>query len=311
MISCTILIGVTDQTYQPTLSQLRAFVAIAEYRHFGTAAAHLNVSQPTLSQALASLENGLGLQLIERSTRRVLVTAAGKRLLPQAMATLEAADRFVATAAGDGLGGTLRMGIIPTVAPYVLPTLLPELRRRLPALVPHVIEDQTARLLDGLRSGVLDVAMMALPSEATGMVEIPLYTEEFVLVTPLGHALAGRSDIAPAALDELPLLLLDEGHCLRDQTLDLCRSQDVRPGPVGDTRAASLTTVVQCVGGGLGVTLIPEMAVAAETSRGTLDIARFAAPAPGRTVGLVFRGSTARVEDYEQLAEIIRAQRPI
>ncbi|MBB5911316.1 LysR family hydrogen peroxide-inducible transcriptional activator [Nocardia transvalensis] len=301
----------TDQTYQPTLSQLRAFVAIAEYRHFGTAAARLSVSQPTLSQALASLENGLGLQLIERSTRRVLVTAAGKRLLPQAMATLEAADRFVASASGDGLSGTLRLGLIPTVAPYVLPSLLPELRGQLPALIPHVIEDQTARLLDGLRTGVLDVALLALPSEATGLVEIPLYTEEFVLVTPRGHELAGRTDVSPAALDNLPLLLLDEGHCLRDQTLDLCRSQDVRPGPVGDTRAASLATVVQCVAGGLGVTLIPEMAVAAETARGTLDIARFAPPAPGRTLGLVFRGSTARTEDYEQLAEIIRAQRPV
>ncbi|MFI5779712.1 hydrogen peroxide-inducible genes activator [Nocardia sp. NPDC051570] len=301
----------TDQTYQPTLSQLRAFVAIAEYRHFGTAAARLNVSQPTLSQALASLENGLGLQLIERSTRRVLVTAAGKRLLPQAMATLEAADRFVASAAGDGLRGTLRLGIIPTVAPYVLPSLLPELRSRLPTLVPYVIEDQTARLLDGLRTGVLDVALLAVPTESTGFVEIPLYSEEFVLIAPRGHELAGRTDLAPEALDRLPLLLLDEGHCLRDQTLELCRARDVRPGPVGDTRAASLATVVQCVAGGLGVTLIPEMAVPAETARGTLEIARFAAPAPGRTLGLVFRGSTARIEDYENLAEIIRSGRPL
>ncbi|MFF0529908.1 hydrogen peroxide-inducible genes activator [Nocardia amikacinitolerans] len=301
----------TDQTYQPTLSQLRAFVAIAEYRHFGTAAARLNVSQPTLSQALAALENGLGLQLIERSTRRVLVTAAGMRLLPQAMATLEAADRFVASATGDGLGGTLRMGIIPTVAPYVLPALLPELRKRLPALVPQVVEDQTARLLEGLRTGVLDVALLALPTENSGLVEIPLYTEEFVLVTPRGHALAGRKDIEPAVLGTLPLLLLDEGHCLRDQTLDLCRSIDVHPGAVGDTRAASLATVVQCVAGGLGVTLIPEMAVAAETARGTLETARFADPAPGRTIGLAFRASSARSDDYEYLAAIIRAHRPM
>lgn len=310
MIGRTILIGVTDQTYQPTLSQLRAFVAIAEYRHFGTAAARLSVSQPTLSQALASLENGLGLQLIERSTRRVLVTPAGKRLLPQAIATLEAADRFVASAAGSGPGGTLRMGIIPTVAPYVLPTLLPELRTRLPGLVPHVIEDQTARLLDGLRSGVLDVALLALPTEASGVVEIPLYKEEFVVVVPRGHAYAGRTDLKPSDLDSVPLLLLDEGHCLRDQTLDLCRTNDVHPGTVGDTRAASLATVVQCVAGDLGVTLIPEMAVTAETSRGTLDIARFAAPAPGRTLGLAYRASTARTDDYIRLAEIIRAHRP-
>ncbi|MFC4374652.1 hydrogen peroxide-inducible genes activator [Nocardia halotolerans] len=300
----------SDQTYQPTLSQLRAFVAVAEYRHFGTAAARLTVSQPTLSQALASLENGLGLQLIERSTRRVLVTAAGMRLLPQAMATLEAADRFVASATGDSLGGVLRLGMIPTVAPYVLPELLPELRSKLPNLVPQVVEDQTARLLDGLRTGVLDVAVLALPSEAPGLVEIPLYSEEFVLVTPRGHELAGRTDLAAGALTDLPLLLLDEGHCLRDQTMELCRTADVHPGAVGDTRAASLTTVVQCVAGGLGVTLIPEMAVAAESSRGTLDTARFAAPAPGRTIGLAYRASSARAEDYEYLAALIRSKRP-
>ncbi|AYF78245.1 hydrogen peroxide-inducible genes activator [Nocardia yunnanensis] len=300
----------TDQSYQPTLSQLRAFVAIAEYRHFGTAATRLSVSQPTLSQALASLENGLGLQLIERSTRRVLVTADGKRLLPQAIATLEAADRFVASAAGQGLGGPLRLGIIPTVAPYVLPTLLPELRRRMPSLAPHIIEDQTARLLTGLRSGVLDVALLALPSGAAGLIEIPLYTEEFVLVLPRGHRLAGRSDLKIADLEALPLLLLDEGHCLRDQTLELCRTGAAHPGAVGDTRAASLATVVQCVAGGLGVTLIPAMAVGAETARGTLDIATFAAPAPGRTVGLAFRSSTARGEDYDVLAEVVRECRP-
>ncbi|MBH0775144.1 hydrogen peroxide-inducible genes activator [Nocardia bovistercoris] len=300
----------TDQTYQPTLSQLRAFVAIAEYRHFGTAAARLSVSQPTLSQALAALENGLGLQLIERSTRKVLVTAAGVRLLPQAMATLEAADRFVASATGDGLGGTLRMGIIPTVAPYVLPSLLPQLRRRLPDLRPQIIEDQTTRLLEGLRGGVLDVALLALPTQTHGIVEIPLYDEEFVLVAPSGHELAGRVDLTPDSLDALPLLLLDEGHCLRDQTLDLCRSVDAHPAAVGDTRAASLSTVVQCVAGGLGVTLIPQMAVAAETGRAAIDTAHFAAPAPGRTIALAYRASTARAEDYEFLAAIIRAHRP-
>lgn len=299
-----------DQSYQPTLSQLRAFVAIAEYRHFGAAATRLDVSQPTLSQALAALENGLGLQLIERSTRRVLVTAAGARLLPEAAATLEAADRFLASATGDALGGVLRMGIIPTVAPYVLPTLLPTLHRKLPALTPQIIEDKTARLLDELRAGVLDVAVLALPAESSGLVEIPLYTEEFVLVVPAGHELAGRTDIEPGTLDALPMLLLDEGHCLRDQTLELCRSADIHPGAVGDTRAASLPTVVQCVAGGLGITLIPEMAVAAETGRGTLETARFAAPAPGRTLGLVFRASTARADDYAYLAEIIRTQRP-
>lgn len=301
----------SDQSYQPTLSQLRAFVAVAEHRHFGAAATSLDVSQPTLSQALAALENGLGLQLIERSTRRVLVTEAGRRLLPQAIATLDAADRFLSAANGDTLGGVLRMGIIPTVAPYLLPALLPTLRRRLPALTPQIVEDRTARLLDELRTGSLDVAVLALPADVPGVVEIPLYTEDFVVVVPAGHELAGRTDLAPAALDSLPILLLDEGHCLRAQTLELCRSAEIRPGAAGDTRAASLSTVVQCVAGGLGVTLIPEMAVAAETGRGALDIVRFAAPAPGRTLGLVYRASTARADDYAYLAEVIRTQQPI
>lgn len=301
----------SDQSYQPTLSQLRAFVAVAENRHFGAAATRLAVSQPTLSQALAALENGLGLQLIERSTRRVLVTEAGRRLLPQAIATLDAADRFLSAANGDTFGGVLRMGIIPTVAPYLLPALLPTLRRRLPALTPRIVEDRTAHLLDELRAGSLDVAVLALPAEVPGVVEIPLYAEDFVLVVPAGHELAGRTDLAPSALDTLPILLLDEGHCLRAQTLELCRSAEVRPGAVGDTRAASLSTVVQCVAGGLGVTLIPEMAVAAETGRGALDTVRFAAPAPGRTLGLVYRASTARAGDYAYLAEVIRTQRPV
>lgn len=309
-MNITIVIGVPDPNYQPTLSQLRAFVAIAEYRHFGTAAARLGVSQPTLSQALAALENGLGLQLIERSTRRVLVTATGRRLLPQAVSTLEAADRFLASANGDGLGAALRMGIIPTAAPYVLPTLLPALRQQVPTLVPQIVEDRTAHLVDALRTGLLDVAVAALPIETAGLIEIPLYTEEFVLVTPADHELAGRDDIKPADLDSLPLLLLDEGHCLREQTLDMCRAADVHTGPVGDTRAASLTTVVQCVAGGLGVTLIPRMAVAVETGRAGLATARFADPAPGRTLGLAFRASTVRGDDYRYLAELIRAQQP-
>lgn len=311
MIGLDILIGVSDQQYQPTLSQLRAFVAVATHRHFGTAAARLNVSQPTLSQGLASLEAGLGVQLIERSTRRVLVTPDGARLLSQAKAIVDAADGFVAAAAGvtDPLTGPLRLGLIPTVAPYVLPTLLPELRTRMPSLSLHVIEDQTARLLESLRAGTLDVAVLALPSGMSGLIEIPLYAEDFVLVVPPAHALAGRDDVSPAVLDELPLLLLDEGHCLRDQTLDLCRSVDAHPLS-GDTRATSLATVVRCVAGGLGVTLIPASSVAVECAAGDLAVARFEEPTPGRTIGLVFRSSSGRADDYRALAEVLREVAP-
>ncbi|MDI9918785.1 hydrogen peroxide-inducible genes activator [Rhodococcus sp. IEGM 1379] len=300
-----------DQTYQPSLSQLRAFVSVAEHRHFGTAAARLGVSQPTLSQALAALEAGLGVQLIERSTRRVLVTGDGQRLLGQAKVILEAAEGFVASAAGTGdhLAGLLRIGLIPTVAPYVLPTLLPALRDSMPAVVPRIIEDQTARLLDALRSGALDVALLALPAGAPGLIEIPLYDEDFVLVVPVEHGLAGRVDLTAEVLDELPLLLLDDGHCLRDQTLDLCRSVDAHP-LAGDTRATSLATIVQCVAGGLGVTLVPESAVAVESRRAELATATFAAPAPGRTIGLVFRSSSGRAEGFGQLADVVKSVAP-
>lgn len=306
-----ILIGVSDQQYQPTLSQLRAFVAVATYRHFGTAAARLNVSQPTLSQGLASLEAGLGVQLIERSTRRVLVTPDGARLLNQAKSIVEAADGFVAAAAGvtDPLTGPLRLGLIPTVAPYVLPTLLPELRNRMPSLSLHVIEDQTARLLESLRAGTLDAAVLALPAGVPGVIEIPLYAEDFVLVVPPGHSLAGRDDVPLTTLDELPLLLLDEGHCLRDQTLDLCRSVDAHPLS-GDTRATSLATVVRCVAGGLGVTLIPASSVAVECAGGDLEVASFTEPAPGRTIGLVFRSTSGRADDYCALADVLQEVAP-
>jgi LysR family transcriptional regulator, hydrogen peroxide-inducible genes activator len=296
----------TDKSYQPTIAGLRAFVAVAEKQHFSGAATTLGVSQPTLSQALSALETGLGVQLVERSTRRVFLTAEGKQLLPHAQAVIEAATGFVAAAAGasDPLQGSIRLGLIPTVAPYVLPTLLAGLADRLPALTLRVIEDQTARLLTGLRQGSLDAALIALPAEASGITEIPVYDEDFVLALPPGHALAGKRRVPPTALAELPLLLLDEGHCLRDQALDVCHKAGVR-AELANTRAASLATAVQCVAGGLGVTLIPQSAVPVETARSRLELAYFGTPRPGRRIGLVFRSSSGREEPYRQLAELI------
>jgi LysR family hydrogen peroxide-inducible transcriptional activator len=168
----------------------------------------------------------------------------------------------------------------------------------------RVIEDQTERLLTGLREGAVDAALIALPAEAAGLTEIPIYEEDFVLALPPGHALAGKRRVSPSALADLPLLLLDEGHCLRDQTLDICRNAGVR-AQLANTRAASLATAVQCVTGGLGVTLIPQTAVAVEADRSGLELAYFAAPRPGRRIGLVFRTSSGREEPYRQLAEII------
>ncbi|MGA9493994.1 MAG: hydrogen peroxide-inducible genes activator [Mycobacterium sp.] len=296
----------TDKTYQPTIAGLRAFVAVAEKQHFGGAATVLGVSQSTLSQALSALESGLGVQLVERSTRRVFLTTEGRQLLPQAQAVIEAATAFTAAAAGasDPLQGDIRLGLIPTVAPYVLPTLLAGLADRLPSLTLRLIEDQTERLLTGLREGSVDAALIALPTDTSGITEIPIYDEDFVLALPPGHPLAGKRRVPPTALAELPLLLLDEGHCLRDQALDVCRKAGVQ-AELANTRAASLATAVQCVTGGLGVTLIPQSAVTVETARSRLELAYFATPRPGRRIGLVFRSSSGREASYRQLAGLI------
>jgi LysR family transcriptional regulator, hydrogen peroxide-inducible genes activator len=306
VIFATILIGMTDKSFQPTLAGLRAFVAVAEKHHFGGAATTLGVSQSTLSQALAGLEAGLDTRLVERSTRRVRVTTEGMQLLPLAQAVVEAADAFNAAAAGasDPLQGSLRLGLIPTVAPYVLPAVLAGLARRLPALTLRVIEDQTERLLTALREGALDAALIALPADAVGVTEVPIYAEDFLLAVPPGHPLSGKHRVPAAVLAELPLLLLDEGHCLRDQTLDVCQKAGVR-AELADTRAASLATAVQCVTGGLGVTLIPQSAAPVEAARSQLGLAQFAAPRPGRRIGLVFRSSSGRDESYRRLAGII------
>jgi LysR family transcriptional regulator, hydrogen peroxide-inducible genes activator len=296
----------TDKSFQPTLAGLRAFVAVAEKRHFGSAATTLGVSQSTLSQALAALETGLGSHLVERSTRRVRVTPEGVQLLPLARAVIEAAEAFSAAAAGtsDPLQGSMRLGLIPTVAPYVLPAVLAGLAQRLPALTLRVVEDQTERLLASLRDGALDAALISLPADAAGLTSIPIYDEDFVLALPPGHPLSGKRRVPVSALAELPLLLLDEGHCLRDQALEVCQKAGIR-ADLADTRAASLATAVQCVAGGLGATLIPQSAAPIEAARSRLGLAEFAAPRPGRRVGLVFRSSSGRDESYRRLAAII------
>lgn len=296
----------TDKTYQPTIAGLRAFVAIAEKRQFSGAATALGVSQSTLSQALAALEAGLRIQLVERSTRRVFLTTRGTELLPRAQAVVEAADAFSAAAGGstDPLQTGMRLGLIPTVAPYVLPTVLAGIAERLPGLSLRVTEDQTERLLAVLREGGLDAALIALPAEGAGVAAIPIYDEDFVLALPPGHPLAGKRRVPATALADLPLLLLDEGHCLRDQALDICHTAGVR-AELANTRAASLATAVQCVTGGLGVTLIPQSAVPVEASRSRLGLAQFAAPRPGRRIGLVYRSSSGRDESYRQLAGLI------
>lgn len=301
-----------NKEYRPTLAQLRTFVTIAENKHFGTAATKLNISQPSLSQALVALEQGLEVQLIERSTRKVIVTAVGETLLPYAKATLEAADAFMSHARGahGTLAGPLTIGIIPTVAPYILPSLLTSLADAYPELEPRIVEEQTATLLQRLRDGQLDLAIMALPAEAAGMVEVPLYEERFRMVTYPEHPLAGRQDLQLADLDDADLLLLDDGHCLRDQILDLCRNAHINPSEAANniTRASSLTTIMQLVMAGLGATLVPESALPAECGGKDLSVGGFAPSVSAqREVGLVYRSSAARATEYRQFGEHVAA----
>ena len=307
---CYIVIGMSNKEYRPTLAQLRTFVTIAENKHFGTAAAKLAISQPSLSQALVALETGLGVQLIERSTRRVIVTPSGDALLTYAKATLDAAEAFLSYARGanGNLSGPLTIGMIPTIAPYILPNLLHLINAELPELEPRIVEDQTKHLLEQLRDGHIDLAVLAVPTDQPGLIEIPLYTEDFVVVVPHDHKLAGRDDLTIDALRGLNLLLLDDGHCLRDQVVDLCRSADFTPDNrnTAVTRAASLATVTQCVSGGLGSTLIPLSAVAAECQRDSLAIAQFnPAVNASRTIGLVYRGSTSRTDEFATFGTLI------
>lgn len=299
-----------NKKYKPTIAQLRTFVTVAEQKHFVSAANKLGISQPSLSQALAALESGLGIQLIERSTRRVIVTPIGEQLLPFAKATLEAADAFVAHSRGAGgeLAGPLNIGIIPTVAPYILPTLLTLIAEEFPELEPRIVENQTESLLQRLRDGHIDVAVLATPTGATRVTEIPLYDEAFAIVTNPDNPLAGRGDLTLDALRDLELLLLDDGHCLRDQIVELCQLAEVdrSPGAQSATRAASLTTVVQLVVAGLGSTLVPMSAVATECARPGIAVSAFADGVEAkRTVGLVMRSSSRRQQEFTRLGELI------
>lgn len=296
--------------YRPTIAQLRTFATIAEFGHFGTAASHLGISQPSLSQALAALENGLGVQLIERSTRKVIITPIGRTLLPFAQNTLESLETFVAHARGanGGLVGTLTVGMIPTIAPYLLPEFLTTLPDAAPDLAPRIVEEKTPHLLDGLRQGKIDVAVVGLPTDTSGLQTVDLYTEEFVLVVDEKSPFAGRTDVTVEELAHTELLLLDDGHCLRDQIREMCRSVEMAKDPRrSETRAASLSTVMQLVSAGFGATLVPLSAVATECNRPGIALATFAGGAKraGRTVGLAYRSSTTRHEEYAALGEIL------
>ncbi|MBX3162487.1 MAG: LysR family transcriptional regulator [Deltaproteobacteria bacterium] len=295
---------------RPTIRQLEGLVAVADHGSFRRAAASLGISQPALSAQVQAAEHLLGVQVFERDRRRVLVTPAGEEVVARARLALTAVDEVRATARrrAEPLVGPLRLGVIPTIAPYWLPALLPAIRTRFPRLELILREEQTSRLLAQLDTGQLDVALLALPVPGD-LTTAAVAREDFLVAAPRGApVLSRRGALKERDLDAETVLLLEDGHCLRDQALAVCS----RGGAVEsmEVRGTSLPTLVQMVAGGLGVTLLPEAAAAALVgrTRGPIGLARFATPAPGRTIGLAWRTSSARLREFRLLAEALRTE---
>ena len=287
-----------------TLRQLRYVEAVAYHGHFGRAAEACAVSQPALSMQIRDLEDTLGSALFERGSRQVRMTAFGEAFVGRARDILRSVDELadLARASREALSGRLRIGVIPTVAPYLLPAIVCRLQRLSPALDIHVRETVTPRLLEELGEGRLDTAIVALPVSEPSLDEVALFSEDFVLVR---HAMDAAQPVpAPDRLREMRLLLLEEGHCFRDQALSFCRARPGRPREVLD--GSSLSTLVQMVGAGIGVTLIPEMAIAVETRSAPVSVARFEEPQPSRTIGMVWRRTSPLARQLAQVAEVVR-----
>jgi len=284
-------------------------VAVSETLHFGRAARQCAVTQPALSAQIQQVEDLLGVQIFERGRRRVLVTPAGARLVAQAREALAAIDSLVSLAETGGrpLVGPLRLGVIPTVAPYFLPPLLPAVRKAYPELRLILREEQTGRLVSQLEAGALDVVLIALPVQEADLVELPLFDEPFVFVAPEDHPLVRRgARISESVLEGEEVLLLEDGHCLRDQALSICKRAGARtPDRI---QATSLSTLVQMVANGLGVTLLPERALDQELRPESGLVARsFRPPAPTRSIGLAWRRGAAREAEYEELGKCLQA----
>lgn len=285
-----------------TLRQLRYFDALARLGHFGRAAAACAVTQPALSMQIKELEDAVGGVLLERSARQVVLTKFGEELAARARDILRAVDELgeFARASRDRLAGRLDIGMIPTVAPYLLPRVMGNLTRLHPELDIHVRESVTPKLIEELGEGRLDAAIVALPVSEPWLTEVALFTENFLLVRSGEDA--GRPVPSIERLREMRLLLLEEGHCFREQALAFCK---VQVPPREMLEASSLSTLVQMVGAGMGVTLIPEMAVAVETRSAPVAVARFKDPQPERSIGMVWRRTTPLARQLQQIAEVV------
>ena len=295
-----------------TLTELRYIVAVARERHFGHAAETCFVSQPTLSVAVKKLEDELGVTLFERGPGEVSVTPAGTQIVEQAQRVLEEAARIreIAAAGKDPLAGPLRLGAIYTIGPYLLPKLIPILRKTAPAMQLLIQENFTHRLGEELRSGEVDVILVALPFEQPGVVTRAVYDEPFLVAVPKGHPWESRKRITSEELTSESLLLLGEGHCFRDQVLEICHTVRARErSPLAKTvEGGSLETIRQMVAGGVGITVLPATSTA--TGGGPADLIRilpFARPVPTRRVVLAWRRSFPRPEAIEVLRKSILA----
>jgi LysR family hydrogen peroxide-inducible transcriptional activator len=287
-----------------SMKHLRYFEALARHRHFGRAAAACGVSQPALSVQIKELEDTLGAPLLERGGRRVALTRLGAAFGERARAILREVDELgdLARASRDPLCGPLRIGVIPTVAPYLLPTIIKDLARRHPGLDLRPREAVTARLIEDLGDNRLDTAIVALPVSEAALTEVPLLDEAFVLVRPLDDAHEPVPDADQ--LGAMRMLLLEEGHCFREQAISFCRMSSSLPRDL--VEGSSLSTLVQMVGAGLGVTLLPEMAVPVETRAAAVSIARLPPPRPSRTIGMVWRKANPLADHLAHLAEVLR-----
>ena len=287
-----------------TLKHFRYFEALARHSHFGRAAEACGISQPALSMQIKELEDQLGTDLFERGPRQVRLTRFGEDFALRIRTILRGVDELgdLARAAEDRMVGRLRLGVIPTVAPYLLPTIIGQLTRTYADIDIHVRETVTPKLLHELAEGRLDAAIVALPVSEPSLTEVALFSEDFVLVRPGGDA--GKPVPNREMLREMRVLLLEEGHCFRDQALSFCNLAQTSPRELLD--GSSLSTLVQMVGAGIGVTLIPEMAMAVETRSAAVSIARFAGPQPSRTIGMIWRSSNPMAKQLQHIAEVVR-----
>lgn len=289
-----------------SMRHLRYFAALARFHHFGRAAEECAVTQPAMSIQIKQLEDLIGAPLIERSARQISLTGLGEEFAIRVRGILREVDELadLARVSGNPFVGQLRIGVIPTVAPYLLPKVIRELASRYPALDVRPREAVTPKLIEAMMEARLDAAIVALPISEPSLFETALFEEQFVLVRPLEDA--DKPVPNSEMLQEMKLLLLEEGHCFRDQALSFCKASSSLSLPRNLMEGSSLTTLVQMVGASIGVTLIPEMAVALETRQASVSVARLAAPQPSRTIGMIWRRTNPLSEQLAQIAELVR-----